>query len=284
MCTCASGLTAGGQVVGTDNAASTPAKSQPAVPVINELTVPGEGMPLAEFLGYLQSREPSFQYVVSAGAYQDAVVPKMRLKNVTVLQVVEMVRRLVPAIEVTIEEPRGSSTPLWVFRQSPGAGSDASKQVSAFGLNDAVERLAMRKAWSSGLDAKAPPTPDQVAAARKEAVKEVLSLVEAALAQASERGASPTLKFHEATGVLLVKGTSSYINVISQTIEALKSGDDPDQLRVKYNRLADQLQNQRARSQDLAQRERIMQAKIADLERKLQSATSRPGDTSADKH
>jgi hypothetical protein len=262
-------------------------KTSPAAPpVINELNVPADGMPLAEFLASVQDREPSFQYVASAGAYQQAMVPRMHLRNVTVQQVVEMVRRLVPSVEITVEESRESPTALWIFRQIPGAsGSDPSQRVSAFGLNDAVERLTMRKAWSSGLDAKEPPTPDQISAARKDAVKEVLSLVETALAQSSDQGTSPTLKFHEATGVLLVKGTSLQTNAIAQTLEALKSGEDPDQLRVKYNRLANQVQNLQARNRDLEQRAKLVEGQLMTLE-KAETARRRAATqpSSAEKH
>jgi len=88
-----------------------------------------------------------------------------------------------------------------------------------------------------------------------------------------------------------VKGTSGQINAITQALEALKSGDDPNQLRAKYNRLTSEYESIKSKNNLLQTRNTSLESrnnsvestyvqyveKIRSLQRELDALKARGG-------
>jgi len=199
---------------------------------------------------------------------------------------------MIPHFQAVIVSGAGSTTPLWLFSDRPVTPATGTEmRLVAFGLNDPIDRLALRKSWSITAFNEIAPTPEEVATSRKAALKEVLSLLESAISQSPESGTAPSLKLHEETGVLLVKGTSGQINAITQALEALKSGDDPNQLRAKYNRLTSEYESIKSKNNLLQTRNTSLESrnnsvestyvqyveKIRSLQRELDALKARGG-------
>jgi hypothetical protein len=232
--------------------------TQPNAPAPNavrvDLTVDDRGMTLGKFLPLLQQRAPEFQYVAEAGSWQDFPLPPLRLQNLSVGQIVTMLTNLDPQVEV--DEIHGTdlgpvAPVLYVFKSRPGAPPEADgMRVMALGLGDAIDRLALRKAWA--VQAGSPPSPQQLVASRKEATDEILSLLEAAISQAPARQ-EPSLKLHKETEVLLIRGEERQLRAASQALDALKSADDPKRYEARYVELLNRYQalvNQRQGKSD----------------------------------
>jgi hypothetical protein len=250
---------------------------------IDVLDVPGNSVTVGKFLGILKQKLPSFQYVANAGKWQDAMLPQLNLRNVTVPQIIDLLREIVPQMLANPFYAPGAApgerSEFWVFRDQPEAQrSGDGVRLVAFGLNDSIDRLALRKSWSVTAANAIAPAPEQVATSRKEALKEILSLLEASLSQAEGPGTAPSLKLHEETGVLLVKGLPGQINAITQALEALKSGDDPNQLKTKYGRLDSEYESIKnknnllqTRNTSLESRNALLESRYVQYEEKIRS-------------
>lgn len=206
---------------------------------IKELSIPANQVSAARFLAIIREKVPAFQYVANAGRWQDVMMPQLELRDITVDQAIDLVRQMVPQVEVTFMP--GNTSSFYLLRDRPGTSGGAMRtRLTAFGLNEPTDRLALRKSWSSTAYDDIAPTPEEIAKSRQAALREILSLLEAAISQSSANdpsAPSPSLKLHEETGVLLMRGTDAQIGAATQALEALKSVDDPNQLRVKYERL-----------------------------------------------
>jgi hypothetical protein len=270
-------------------APATQPKPPPPNPVPVNLTVDERGMTLGKFLPVLQERSPEFQYVAQPGSWQDFPLPPLRLQNLAVGQIVTMLTNLDPQLEV--DEIGANSANnlfpqagpvLYVFKSRPGAAPMPDDvRVMALGLGDAIDRLALRKAWAA--DAASPPNAQQLAAFRKEATDEILSLLEAAISQVP--GKEPSLKLHKETAVLIVRGEERQLRAASQAIDALKSADDPKRYESQYIDLTNrfgrvtsqnkQLENELGESNrqydELRASNRKLEQEVSDLKKQIET-------------
>ena len=221
------------------------------------------GAHVADLLHHLQHLAPDFQYVAEPGPWQNTELPEMRLRGVTLPQVVEMLTNLVPDLRVA--NIPGTHNSLYVFsgrnRSAPG---QARTELNAFGLADPVERFALRYALTDASNGA--PTPEQIAAGRKKALEQVLSLLQSAATQA-DPSSKPTLKLHEETMVLLVRGTVPQLNAITQSINALGSSVST---QAQVDRIS------RA-NQSMAKNILQLEAENAALKAQLQKASAKTG-------
>jgi hypothetical protein len=261
--------------------ATRPAESPLASPApaangpIHELNVPAGSSP-ADLLHRLRQLDPAFQYVAEPGTWQDTRLPEIQLRDVTATDVVQILSNLVP--DLRIQPITGS---VWVLSSRGRAASAPSTQLSAFGLSDPVERIGLKDAWDGlGKDQDA-PTAEQIAAGRKQALKEVLSLLESAVTQA-DPSFQPSLKLHEATEVLLVRGTGAQLNAVSQAIKALQSSEGVNDYARNYTHLAEQYRvaksafnNYKAEVGQIAAANKSLAERISQLEKENASLKSR---------
>lgn len=244
---------------------------------IRELNVPAGSSP-ADLLHRLRQLDPAFQYVAEPGTWQDTRLPEIQLRDVTTTDVIQILSNLVP--DLRIQPINGS---VWVLSSRGRAPSAPATQLSAFGLSDPVERIGLKDAWDAlGKDQDA-PTAEQIAAGRKQALKEVLSLLESAVTQA-DPSFQPSLKLHEATEVLLVRGTGAQLTAVSQAIKALQTTEGMNDYERNYKHLADRYALVQSQVTDLKNLEKAMrrtleaetaqvsrlQKENADLKRQLQ--------------
>src|SRR5882724_11320149 len=73
------------------------------VPVIKELSIPANQVTAVKFLQIIRDKAPSFQFVANAGQWESAMMPQLDLRDVSVDQVVNLLRQLVPSLTVNYE-------------------------------------------------------------------------------------------------------------------------------------------------------------------------------------
>ena len=199
--------------------------------VIDELVIQNP-IPLSELFPMLQKKVPNFQYVAKPGNWQGFDLPPLHLKNVTVSQLFTVLYQLDAdlAVNVIPDANRGGDI-LYVLKDQPNptnqlfSNSRVSTRVTAYGLAEIVDNLAMRKERDKKYEADPQKSSEIFAADRQKALDDILSLLEATLAQSSEPSdAQPraSLKLHKETQVLLVKGTDNQINAVTNALDALK--------------------------------------------------------------
>lgn len=216
---------------------------------VDELDVPA-GSSVADLLHQVQQKVPEFQYVVEPGPWEKSPLPQMRLRAATLEQVVQMLTNVVPNLEVA-NLSRSGPMPFYVFSGRNRPAPADSTELLAFGLAEPVERIRLRNALAGLAKEQDAPTPAQMEAARKNALKDVLSLLESAVEQA-DPGHQASLKLHEQTEVLLVRGTVAQLKAVNQALGALESSA-PSRERDMTELLA------RLRNENTALKQRIQE-------------------------
>ena|SRR5579863_1965004 len=195
--------------------------------LIDELNIPSP-IGLGDFFTLLQKKVPTFQYVAKPGDWQVFDIPPLHLRNVTVGQVFMLLGELDSGLEVTMVQPQSpNGEVIYVLkdrRPPPSPPPAEATRVTAFGIADVVDNLALRKLKEQDQPSKPEEARVLFAKDRKEALADVLSLLQAAIS----RGEGPmlpvpdALKLHNETEVLLVKGTSGQIAAVADALEALQ--------------------------------------------------------------
>ena len=240
--------------------------------VIVELDVPA-GASVADLLQRLRQADPSFQYVARPGAWQDSKLPQIRLRDVDQQDVMMVLAQLVPAVQM-----RQISSTVWVLNGRSPAADVPRNELRAFGLTEPVERIGLKNAWAAVGKGQDAPTAEQIVVGRKQALKQVLSLLESAATQA-DSSFEPSLKLHEETEVLLVRGTDAQLNAVSQALVALQSGNGLQNYEQSYRHLADQYHQAINNFEKLAvEKDREIQA----LKKQLQEGGGK--DAAGEKH
>lgn len=254
--------------------AETPA-TRPAEPsgsatpaTLKELDV-AAGSTASDFLRQLQQADPDFQYIAQPGPWEKAPLPRMNLRGVTLKQGVALLQNFV---DVQVDGAGAGPHFVYIFR-GRNVGSGPPTSLSAFGLADPVERLGLNNAWAGMAKNQDSPTSEQIAAGRKTALKEVLSLLESAASQA-DSSFQPLLKLHQETEVLLVRGTPAQLNAVSESLRALQSAQSLNNYRQHYtwmeehyNTKIQTIQNQAIELDDLRRGNKDLFNKLSELDR-----------------
>ncbi len=185
-----------------------------------------DAVPLDEVIDSLRERVPGFNPVVVRQPGVPNDYPTLRgvnIRNVTLGQFLDFLKTAYPGVEIMgIKGPAGSIHVIRVTPKfdlfspgmmMPGAPFEGGVATSVYRLTDIIDSLAAAK--SQGQQ----PT----AEARKQAMNDVLSLMQAALEQ-SDKDSPAVLKVHEATQVLLFKGSEQKRAVIEQILKTLETG------------------------------------------------------------
>lgn len=224
-----------------DAPATRPAHAQEDNSPVDELVpkLDADGLRLGDFVTMLSDQWTDVQIVQFNGPWQDLTLPSLHLRNVTREQVLMLLSSMYPDLFIhPLEENTGlfgrsgnhQSKSVWIFQQVRSATAPERTRVSAFGLAQTVDRLALQKmvmvmagkpdqrraAIDDGIQIKIPDKD-----AEQKAMKDVLSLIQATLDQSAEPDITPTVMLHEPTETVLVKGTSAQISAVTQAIQAL---------------------------------------------------------------
>jgi hypothetical protein len=273
---------------------ATPAPTPPApTPEVEAHIIPGEQMPrtsLDKMLDYLKDKVPGFNSAVvrEPDVLSDyPTLPDMTLKNVTVGQLLELVRSSYPGVDITRID--GPNSPLYVvtIRAARGVPTQSSAQQAAQVAAQQAAQLASQASLfgQNGAAAAIAPQSDvplvhvyrlndivQSLASQtgsndtKKAMEDILSLIQAALDQAGGNDGTVSLKVHEPTQTIVFKGSPRKMVVLEQVLETLRPRPgDP------------------GTSEGYRQRQRNLEKSVAELEvqvaqLKAASATTRPKD------
>ncbi|ADG66305.1 hypothetical protein Plim_0455 [Planctopirus limnophila DSM 3776] len=178
-----------------------PAESQVAVEdrVIAEVQL--EGVRLSEAIEHLKEVYPGFQAIVitkSNVPATDPVLPNIALKNVKLRNILRLLEISVPGLAYeTIDDGEGNSDRITMFRVD--YTEDAPENVlKIFSLRTILSRSDDRRA----------------------ALDETLSLLQATLEAIGESN-SVSMKVHEGTETVLIRGTLEQVAAIEEAIIAL---------------------------------------------------------------
>jgi hypothetical protein len=241
-----------------------------------------DGVRLEDVVDFLQD--------VSNGKYRAVVVHRgnaegpmvtMRLKNVSIAQIMNVLVTAYPGIEIVpVDGPTG---PVHVITISPApgqagapgggeaeAGVELERAVRVYRLAGIVDGITRPGVAFSG-----PAARDSKEA--KEALNNVLSLIKATVQLTSPREA-PTLQVHEETQTLIFKGSPQQRQAIEDVLAALESNKAvrpekvSDQTRLMLNDAKAELDRAKAdaerarREADSAREEAMKRAQMADLQ------------------
>jgi hypothetical protein len=196
-----------------------------------------QGVQLHDMVEFLQDTVPNFKAVVfrDPGVPDDEPAVTMRLKKVALSQILALLTTAYPNLE--IQEIGGAGGTIYCIKvhsrnavEQPGLGGvgvgGPAAALGAVGVGG-MPMMAGVKVYAltetvEGLLAVRPEAPKDRAAAGKEALNQVLSLIKATMAQATESGtAAPTLQLHEETQTLIFKGTPAQREALESVLGAL---------------------------------------------------------------
>lgn len=288
------GLTFVAPMAAADSPATQPAARTPGdkleQQVLPDLGTGDNSGTVAQFLTMVEDKVPGFQVVMAGdpSVWETLRMPRMRLKNATVGQLVQLMRDMYPGLEVNVEE-YGNSPPVYLFRingnlndlfHNSGMGSEAGQSLAVFGLSDAVERLEHRRSKNEAH----PPE-------RKEVLSQVLSLIKQVVAEADS--VAPRLEIHEETETLLLRGTPKQVHAVNETINTLTAPSAVDkqqenewkaeqlmqQAREKVNGMNDELIRARNERDELRRQVLTLQGREAQLRARLEEFERKYGPT-----
>jgi hypothetical protein len=274
---------------------ATPAPQQ-AAPEIESRIIPGEKIghvPLDELLNYLKDKVPGFNAVIirDPEVVPDyPTVPDMTLKNVTVGQLLQLLRTSFAGVEIIPID--GPTDPLYLVRIHPVEGVPT---VAAAAQRAMIEQTGRLLADHLGPQPVVDLNPYGVPAATnmpldnspvvkvyrlndivqalvasqpepanpKKAMDDVLSLIQASLDQVGGKD-DVTLKVHEPTQTVVFKGSPRKMMVLEQVL---------DTLRPKPNEPGS-VENFRKRQAELDRRMAELQDQLAAMRKKAAAAAS----------
>jgi hypothetical protein len=232
-----------GAAAGGKGAAPAPVPAQSADvadSIVQDLNLQGAQLP--DMVGYLQEVVPNFKGVVfrDPGVPDDEPAVTMHLKKIAVSQILALLTTAYPNLE--IQEIGGAGGTIYCIKVhprgaegqlQPGGGPAAIPALGAIPFGGGGGGMPMMPVASGvkvypltetveGLISAKPEAPKDRAAAGKEALNQVLSLIKATMAQATESGtAGPTLQLHEETQTLIFKGTPAQREALESVLAAL---------------------------------------------------------------
>ena len=196
------------------------------------ITVPAGGMPLRDALAAVGKAVPDFHYVVtrSPGTPDDVpVLPPMQMQGLTIgqfLGFVNLSTMVTNGLTINAIEGTGGKPPLYVIDikrpaevAAPPRSAFPPTTVHVSSLAELVEPRAAVKTDGG----------DHV----REATDDVLSAVQATLDAAAISGPPATLRVHQPTLTLITRGSDEQLQLIEQTLAALRPTQDGMQLAMK---------------------------------------------------
>jgi len=233
-----------------------------------------DNVALDDVMAFLRDVSGGFQPTVVRDPGVPAEYPKISLqaKNITIGQVLQFLNNAYGITSDQIEGPVSTVTVIKVPDSPLAHASVISLPVKVYDVRYIVERIAAGKQG----------VPD--AQRTKQALSDVLSLVEAALAQ-TEDSKKASLKVHEGTQALVLKGSAAQHELLVSTLQTIGQYNSQDvynekgMLEREVGRLNSLLSTAEVRESNSAQTIRQLETQLRILNDRLTQAagsTTRP--------
>jgi hypothetical protein len=286
-----------------DATPKTKAVDKPADSSVTETLIPElsfQGTQLEDAIDFLQDSIPNFKAMVIRDSGVAAEVPtiRMKLKKVSLDQFLELLTTAYPGVEVSPVSGAGGTVYVikvhltdqqWRNRHGLGGidglggGGPGAAGVGGGGGGGASQPDVGVRVYALGqyinyVVAARAEVPKDKAAANKEALNQILSLIKAALAQVGDASApQPVIQVHEETQTLIVKGNTEQHGVLEEALaQLMPRQSDADRKRQDEPRSTDvSTQREKASQQDrLAEMEKMLQSARKQLEERDKMASS----------
>ncbi|QOV90277.1 hypothetical protein [Humisphaera borealis] len=248
-------------------AADPAAPAEAPAPVDGRSTVIGEvkfeAVRVEDVITFLQDVSKGYRAViVRKGKSDDEPLVTMRLKNVSVQQILDVITTAYGGIEVTpVDGPNG---PVDVISILPRAAVDAD--AAPAGAAPAEPERAVRVYRLSGIVQMMAPK------AEKDALANVLSVIKATIEMTAGREA-PTIQLHEETHTLIFKGSQQQRLAVEDVLSALESdravrgAGGEGQGPADFSRLRKQLEDARAELEKSRQEGVLLRTEVDAIQR-----------------
>lgn len=181
------------------------AKRPSGYPVV--VTMQFDGGTMAEFVAAIRSDEEEANIVLATKA-RGALVPPMVLKNAGLEQALEGACMAAEAdYQVRVKEFRGAGQPVFSITAYQGQKPTRKAQAGR-GIDDLTQRV-----FSLG-----ELTAQRLSGVKSVKVETILSALNMALSDAK---VSPRIRYHEDSGLLLVRGSFGQVTVVEQLLSVM---------------------------------------------------------------
>jgi hypothetical protein len=210
---------------------------------------------LDDMVAFLQDAVPNYKAVVfrDPDVAPDVPTVNIRLKGVSVGQLMQLLAKSYPYLEFQPISGAGGTVQLIKVHSPEGIAPSGGAAVKVYALADIVDRLATRR----------PEAAKDVAAARKAALNDALSLIKVTLSQSSDGGNAPNLQLHEETQTLIFKGNPMQQAAVQDVLSSLtpKWNESAERDKAQVARVEAQYQARLMQDEDRMQE---MQKRLAD--------------------
>jgi hypothetical protein len=232
------------------------------------LSVPAGGRPLRDVLADVQKSVPSFHCVVTSDpgmADNEPVLPPMQLTDLTIGQFLQFVNDTYPKVTIHRIDGAADKPPLYALNvgtpDDGGGGHTQSLFTPPAPPPVEPPTLSVRVVSLSELVRPRAAAKTGDGDRTRLATDDVLSAVQAALDVAALPGPPATVKVHQPTLTLIVRGTDAQLKLVDQTLKSLQPTE---------NQLVEQVAGLQAANDAL-------HAENAELKRRATSATRPSG-------
>lgn len=217
---------------------------------------------LDDVIQFIEQTAPGFKAVIKRGQGVSEEYPriKMKLKNVTVGQLCELIKKL--HADVTFDVLENTEEPIFIIRveASPESAGSATPNLKLYNLSTMLQTI---RESNKSKEVTAKP------------LDHLLSLIKATMQQRNDKK-PPVLQVHEETNTMIFKGSAAQQLALEEVLLSLKPAKiDESVIVARLKAQTDSMQNELMKQQDTYKEKRaIMEDEFITLRKRLEASQS----------